>query len=394
MRSKTRLIKKATAALLPLLLIFTLTGATIEGGLHFRVKETVIAENLDFTNYSSGLAASAAPSYYRDEDGSYVIWWEDNYNYATRDELEKNDPAYDNTYNHYLIRVYPGQPKKTKKIEIREWVSIQTDPRRIELILPSAMWQNERGNTVLLYVGFFYDEKDKTTYNNNGYDYTFEEYDKDFKLINKVVHKAPDLPGGEYANSYAFSAKDKDGNYYVATGLQILVFDKDYKLLGAVTDIPENTSELYGGGKYTFLMVNTGGDGAVYAYWYEAEMRKVYKIDPRTLSSRYVFDIDIEDGVILYPGMGTALFYGVGITLNSIDKQGKVKPVFEWGTNNIAPAFADNNLILEEFEDYDVGTFCFYEKNGNFYNFNLEDKDGDSKTKNDKQLVLYEFIRR
>jgi hypothetical protein len=394
MKNKSQIIKKATAALLPLLLIFSLTGAAIPGGLNFTIKETVIVKDLDFTYTESGLAANMAPSFYKDTDGSFVIWWQDS-GMSSYTEISEDDKNYDITNNQYLIRVYPGKPEKTVKKEIREWIDIQTEPRRVEFVFPSGMWQNKSGNTVLLYMGFLYDEADETIPEPSGYEYTFEEYDKDFKLIKKVVHKAVDLPGGDKVHSQNFAEKDKDDNYYIAVGDQVDVYNTDFKFLGAVTDIPANTSDLYDSkGKDTFLMVNTGGDGAVYTYWYEAEMRKVYKIDPRKQTSKYAFDVSLEESVWLYTGKDNALFYGVGVTLNAIDADGKIKPVLEWGTNGIAPYFSNNDFSMNDIANYESGTLCFYSKNGNFYNFNIEDKDGDSKTTNDKQLVLYEFIRK
>jgi uncharacterized protein (DUF427 family) len=61
--------------------------------------------------------------------------------------------------------------------------------------------------------------------------------------------------------------------------------------------------------------------------------------------------------------------------------------------NGIAPYFSNNDFSMEDIENYHSDTLCFYEKDGNYYNILIEDKDGDEATANDKQLVLYEFIR-
>jgi hypothetical protein len=81
--------------------------------------------------------------------------------------------------------------------------------------------------------------------------------------------------------------------------------------------------------------VSTGGDGAVYAYFYDKKTREIFKIDPETLNFEYMFDIDLNKSAWLYPGEGDALFYGVGEYLYSIDEKGKTKTVFKWGTNGM-----------------------------------------------------------
>jgi hypothetical protein len=140
-------IIKISAILIAISLFF---GGCMSESLTFEVNRIVLEETLDFTNYRSALAASAAASYYKDEDGSFVLWLEDSSsrNYA---DIEESDPNYDETNNQYLIRMYPGESERTKIVEIREWISVQEDTRITEFVFPSAMWQNNRGNTVVHY---------------------------------------------------------------------------------------------------------------------------------------------------------------------------------------------------------------------------------------------------
>jgi hypothetical protein len=392
MKNKTQLIKKATAALLPLLLIFVLTGAALPGGLNFTVKETVIADNLDFTYRQRSLANDLSPSYYKDKDGSFVVFSQERAAFS----LSEDDPKYDPTRHMSLTRFYPGNNKEGKTVNIHEWVSVQADPRIIEFITPSGIWQNNRGNTVVHYYRLFFDSTDEAFTDLPLADFVFEEYDKDFKLIKSASHSIYDLPGGEPANYMDISGKDDNDYYYIATTNQIDVFNSDFEFLGTIPNIPQNPSKPITGEKYdvNMLLLCNGSDGKAYTYWYDEENIEIYKLDPEKLTADFVFDIDSDNSLWFYPGMGTALFYGVGETLNSIDIQGSVKPVFEWGTNGIAPYFSKNDFSMEDYEDYESGSICFYEKDGNFYNFNIEDKDGNSKTLDDKQLVLYEFIRR
>jgi hypothetical protein len=385
-------IIKMSAVLIAISLLF---GACTSENLTFETERIVLAENLDFTNYPSRLAGGAAASYYRDEDGSFVIWWEDDYNIDSLQKLEEDDPAYDNTCNHYLIRVYPRQPEKTEKAEIREWEQWHLEPRIYEANLGSAMWQNERGNTVIQYVRMYSNAVEPAEHEDGEWDYIFEEYDKDFNLIKKAAYSAYDLPGGKDGNYQNFTAKDDNDNYYVSTGTQIVVLNADFDYLGVVDDIPKNQSDSYiGSESRPFLLVNKGGDGAVYAYWFDEEIRQFYKIDPITLTSEYMFDLGIEETAALYPGTGGALFYGVGESLYAIDEKGNTKPVFEWGTDGIAPYFVNNRYDPDDLENSESGEMCFYEKIGNFYNITVVDKDGNSQTRDDNEIVLYEFIRK
>jgi hypothetical protein len=385
-------IIKISAILIAISLLF---GGCISEDLTFETQRIVLEENLDFTNYRSALAAGAAASYYKDNDGSFVLWWEDGYNIENLQKLDKDDPAYDNTCNHYLIRIFPGEPERTEKVQIREWEQWHLEPRIYEANLGAAMWQNERGNTVIQYVRMYSNTAEPTEHEDGEWDYIFEEYDKDFNLIKKASYSAYDLPGGIDGNYQNFVAKDDNDNYYVATGRQIVILNADFDYLGVVDDISENESDSYiGSDSKPFLLVNKGGDGAVYAYWFDEEIRQFYKIDPKTLTSKYMFDLGIEESASLYPGEGTTLFYGVGEYLYSIDEKGKTKRVFKWGTDGIAPYFVNNRFSPDDLENSEGGDMCNYEKNGNFYNITVVDKDGDSQTLNDNELVLYEFIKK
>ncbi|MDR0991431.1 MAG: hypothetical protein LBL87_00840 [Ruminococcus sp.] len=395
MKTKTVYIfKRAIAAFLPLLLIFALTGATSQTGLEFEVKRTVIADNLDFS-YRFKIFANDTntSSYYKDTDGSFVLLVTE---YANS-SLKKDDPNYDEKMSLSLIRVYPGKNIHNKTVKLHEWAGFSTETFISEYYDAPFIWKNKRGNTVIVYSRSYSNPIEPTEHENGEEDIVFEEYNKNFKLIKKTVYSAYDLPGGVFKNTLVSSEKDDSDNYYLSTNTQVLVFDADFKLLGAVDDIPENPSLSSRGEEnriYAHLMVSKGSDGAIYAYWFDKQTRQIYKINPKTLTSKHMFDIDIEKSAWLYPGEGDTLFYGYSKKLYAIDKTGKAKEVFEEVINGVEPYFGDTEFVkfnVRHYVSYAVG---LYEKDGNYYNLIFEDKDGDSETKNDKQLVLYEFIRK
>jgi hypothetical protein len=382
-------IIKISAVLIAISLLF---GGCMSESLAFDVSRIVLEENLDFTYRELHLANQASASYYKDTDDSFVVLTEE---YRNR-SLAEDDPHYDHIRSLSLMRIFPGQNKKSETVKIHEYVSQDNDTRIFEFLSPSSMWQNERGNTVVHYTRRYSNPAVPSERGNSDYDYIFEEYDKDFKLIKKAVHSVYDMPGSYAGNTMDFSAKDDNDNYYIATGGRIIILNADFEMLGAVEGFPDNPSVSIKGREkeYAYLMPSKGGDGAVYAYYFDKKTREIFKINPETLNFEYMFDIDFMKSATLYPGEGDALFYGVGEYLYSIDEKGKTKRVFKWGTNGIAPFFEDNKFITDDYENNEATALCLYQKDGNYYNILIEDKDGDEKTVNDKELVLYEFIRK
>jgi hypothetical protein len=377
-----RKMVNAAAVLIAILLL--ICGCNLSG-ITFDSNRLVLADNLDFSYGVGKLAATAAASYYKDNDGSFVIWWEERET-QPYNGISEDDPNFRDSKKYFLIRINPEAPEEIQKTQIGEWKLSDTAEREIEMRIPLTAFCNSRGNTVIIYTKIGRSGEDSIN------DITFEEYDRDFNLIKAVNHPLSDLPGGEEANSYYYAEKDDSDNYYLCGDRNVAVFDADFKFMGKVEDIPENIGESVTGeaGNNT-VFPSKGSDGAVYVYYIDEINREVYKINPTSLSSQYIFDLSIEDSSWLYPGDSGYLFYGAGLSLIGINADGSTDDVMKWGTYGVAPGFGNNHYTAaEDFE----GNTCFYKKGKDYYNIVIEDKDGDEETLADKELVLYEFIRK
>jgi hypothetical protein len=340
-------IIKMPAVLIVILLIFTLCGCNTP---KFTENRTVIAEKIDFTYSPSKLAVDAAASFYKDADGSFVLWWEERETPAYNG-IDETDPLYRNSKKQFLIRLNPETYEITEKKQIHEWMLHNEVTDILDMRIALSTFQNSRGNTVIAYNKFGRNgEKQK-------HHFIFEEYDRDFNLIKTAEFPADSFPGGEEANAYIFAEKDDSDNYYLSGGDRVAVFTPDFEFSGIINDIPPNPGDPPGDETgMDDLLVSKGGDGAVYAYYFYETKRELYKIDPAALTLKFAQNLDIEDVPWLYTGDKKTLF-----TRNEADITD--------------PA-------------------VFYKKDGDYFNIVVEDKDGDSKTLDDYELVLYEFIRK
>ena len=93
----------------------------------------------------------------------------------------------------------------------------------------------EDGKVSLLVNNYFFTKMDETVteyseddYQSNGYHY-WMEYDADLNFISckNITDLIPD--GDEYSSPYA--AKDAEGNYYIANGTKVRIFDKDWGIV-------------------------------------------------------------------------------------------------------------------------------------------------------------------